>query len=101
LQHKWSDGGPDRAAHAAQVFHGRPHADFHLLDEPAVDDRDRAKPCHPERSRGICRTHYRSLTSFEMTAAQELRDLLERLLRRRQSDALRRPRAQMLEALER
>ena len=53
-------------------------ASLHLLHEPAVDDRRRA-------GSAAC-----SSSASALAAAEESRDLLERALRRRESDALRR-----------
>ena len=82
VQHEGRDGGPDRPVDVREVVDRRADLGLHLLHESAVYDFDRAE----------------SVRRF--TAAKEARDLVERLLRRGETDALWRIGGDAAEALE-
>ena len=86
-EHQRCDRRPDRAVHMREVVHWRHHAGLHPLDEAAVHDRRGAEA---GRNAGARR----------QAPGQEARDLVERPLRGRESDALRWLGGQRREALE-
>ena len=76
LQHQWSDGRPDGAVDVREVFDRRHGRYLHLFHQPAIDDR------HGAEARLLVRQR-------RVASAQEPADLVQRTLRRRETDALR------------
>ena len=74
LEHERRDRRPDRSADVREIVDRRLDRQLELLDEAAVDDRARTRRARP----------------LNCLPDEEPRDLLERPLRRREADALRR-----------
>src|SRR6185437_17139691 len=85
------DRGPDRAADVREIFDRRLDGEGESLDQTAIDDPAWARLDHCRRC--VARGGW-------LHANEKARDLVERPLRRRESDALRGARGEAFEALE-